>query len=81
MYGDMHRCRMSSSMMMAANFASSSSRRISFMAMITPVVEPPFGDGSSSTSLSGEGVIGVEDLFPARPRPGLRICGRACRTL
>jgi hypothetical protein len=51
--------------------------------MITPVEFPVFGEDSKESSFSGEGVMGnaEENLLPANPRPGLRIFGRAWRTL
>ena len=41
MYGEMHSCRMTSSLRIVVNLASSSSSRISFMAMTTPDVVRP----------------------------------------
>ena len=83
MNGDMHLWRMSSSMMMAANLALSSSKRISFIAMTRPV--PPIAGGALAT-LSSEETLDIELVdargrLPRRPSPGLRIRGRECLTL
>lgn len=76
-------------MIMAANLASSNSRRISFIAITAPVVLADLAVVGLESSCSpfprvGDGGTPPKPgwaLLPASPWPGILILGRECRTL